>query len=279
MFSRRQFLRTLPLFALAPVLRAEPAAKLRIGVERGAWGEAGPEDIGRVVGSAALEIWRHCPQMSLEAIRVYHRADFPQTDFGRGPDGRIGIGLAVENARWAQFAFQFGHEFCHALAQHSSVGVRGWHESRHANLWLEECLCETASLFTLRRMAATWKTRAPYPNWRGYSAALAGYAADRLAQREHRLPAGVTFRAWFAENANALRGNAGLRAKNVIVAAQFLPLFEAAPAHWESVPWLNHGPRVRAKTTARKIADWQTACPPEHRAFVAQLGAVIGVAG
>ena len=48
---------------------------------------------------------------------------------GRGPDGRIGIGLAVVNARWAQFAFQFGHEFCHALAQHSSIGMRGWLEA------------------------------------------------------------------------------------------------------------------------------------------------------
>ncbi len=278
MFSRRQFLRTLPLFALPPMLRAEPAAKLRIGVERGAWGEASPEDIGQVVESAGLEIWRHCPQTRMEAIRIYHRPDYPQTDFGRGPDGRIGIGLAVQNTRWAQFAFQFAHEFGHALAQHSNVGVRGWHESRHANLWLEECLCETASLFTLRRMAATWKTRAPYPNWRSYSPALAVYAADRLAAPAHRLPSGLSFRAWFAQNENFLRANAGLRAKNVIVAAQLLPLFEAAPRHWEAVPWLNHGPRVRGKTTVQKFADWQAVCPPEHRAFVAQLSGVFGVA-
>lgn len=277
MFTRRHFLRTLPLLALPRILHAEPAAEVRIGVERGAWGQAGPADIAKVAESAAGEIWQWCPHSRMEGIRIYHRTDFPQTDFGRAPDGRISIGLAAENARWAQFAFQFAHEFCHALAQHSEVGMRGWHEPQHANLWFEESLCETASLFALRRMAETWKTRAPYPHWRGYSAALTRYATDRLAQREHQLPAGQSFAAWFAQNENAMRANAALRERDVIVATQLLPLFEAAPENWEAVTFLNHGPRVKGKIFSRKLADWQAAAPAAHRAFIARLGAVFGL--
>ena len=279
MLSRRLFLRTLAAGAAAPcaALQAEPSAKVRIVVERGAWGQAVLEDIGRVAESAAAELWQGCAQSRIDGIRIYHRTDLPQTDFRRGLDGRIAIGLAVENARWSQFAFQFAHEFCHALAQHSEAGLRGAHEARHANLWLEESLCETASLFTLRRMAVTWRTRAPYPNWRSFAPAHGRYAADRLAERAHQLPGAQSFREWFAQNEEALRANHALRAKNVIVAAQLLPLFEAAPEHWEAVTFLNYGPRVKGKLLAAKFADWQAACPPAHGAFVAGVGAVFGV--
>lgn len=279
MLPRRLFLRTLAAAAAAPcaVLRAAPSAEVRIVVERGAWGRASPVDIRKVAEGAAAELWKWCAQSRMDGIRIYYRPDMPQTDFLRAADGRIAIGLAVQHQRWSQFAFQFAHEFCHALAQHSEAGIRGSHDPRHANLWLEECLCETASLFALRRMAESWLTRPPYRNWRDYAPAHAKYAADRLAEPPHHLPAGQTFRTWFAQHENSLRAHAGLRAKNVIVARHFLPLFEAAPEHWESVTFLNHGPRAKGKTLARKIADWQAACPPAHQAFVGRLGAVFGV--
>ncbi len=280
MLPRRLFLRTLAAAAAAPftVLHAAPSASVRIVVEaRGPWGQASSADIGKVAESAAGELWKWCPQSRIDGIRIYRRADFPQTDFGRDVDGRIAIGLAAENQRWSQFAFQFAHEFCHALAQHSEVGIRGWHEPRHANLWLEECLCETASLFALRRMSETWRTRPPYRNWRDFAPNHAAYAAERLAERRHQLPAGRSFGAWFAENENSMRANHALREKNVIVAREFLPLFEAAPENWEAIPYLNHGPRVRGKLLRDKFTDWQAAAPFARRAFIARLGAVLGV--
>ncbi|MCE9610276.1 MAG: hypothetical protein K8R23_08800 [Chthoniobacter sp.] len=279
MLPRRHFLRTLAAAVASPLgaLRAEPSSDVRVVVERGAWGSAPPVDIAKVAAGTAAELWRWCPHTRMDGIRIYHRKDWPQTDFGRGPDGRIAIGLAAENPRWSQFAFQFAHEFCHALAQHSETGMRGWHEPRHANLWLEECLCETASLFALRCLAETWRARPPYRNWRSFAPAHASYAAERLAEPQHQLPAGQSFREWFVQNENALRTNAALREKNVIVARQFLPLFEAAPENWEAVTFLNHGPRVKAKLLAAKFADWQAAAPPVHRAFIARLGGVFGV--
>lgn len=280
MLPRRLFLRTLATAAAAPftVLHAAPPAGVRIVVDgRGPWGSASAAEIGKVAESAAGELWKWCPQTRMEGIRIYRRPDFPQTDFGRGTDGRIAIGLAVENQRWSQLAFQFAHEFCHALAQHSETGIRGWHEPRHANLWLEESLCETASLFALRRMAESWRTRPPYRNWRDFAPHHAAYVADRLGERRHQLPRGEIFRDWFAAHENSMRANHALRDRNVIVARELLPLFEAAPQGWEAIPYLNHGPRIRGKLLRDKFTDWQAAAPFAQREFIARLGALLGV--
>ena len=52
---------------------------------------------------------------------MYHRPDHPQTDFKYARAGnRIAIGLTARDNHWAQYSFQFAHEFCHALANYSN---------------------------------------------------------------------------------------------------------------------------------------------------------------
>lgn len=191
---------------------AAPAA-LTITVDRVNWGGASQQEIEAVVRSAAGEIWKHCPASQLDPVRVYRRTDYPQIDFRRDSKGRISIGLATGDTYWSQYAYQFAHEFCHALAQHSDAAKRGRRTDGSANLWFEESLCETASLFALRRMAATWRTAPPYPQWRSYAKALADYASERLADKKHQLPDGETFATWFQKNEPALRANGAMREK------------------------------------------------------------------
>lgn len=271
--SRRRFLRTLALAGLTMPSGAQAAetTTLEILVDKGAWGDSSLADIHTVVRSAAEHLWQHCAGERLRPIRVYHRPDHPLTDYLHDWRGRIRIGLAAEDRRWAQMAFQFSHEFCHALAQHSFAAKRSWHPPKHANLWFEECLCETASLFTLVNMARTWLTAPPHPAWRTYSIALAKYATERLAKPEHQLPAGVTFPAWFRENEPALRENSILRAKNVIIARQMLPLFAAEPAGWRAACYLNLGQRQHGKPLAQYFAEWQAASPAAARPFVGKV--------
>ncbi len=275
--TRRRFLRTLVAAGLAaPAVAhsAEEKATLEILVDAKGWGAAAPADIRAVLLGAAQEIWRWCPGEMIRPIRVYHRTDFPQTDFMHDWRGRIRIGLASQDTRWAQMAFQFAHEFIHALAQHSAAARRAWRTPRHANLWFEECLCETASLFVLRRMAAMWSANPPYPQWRGYAPELAKYATERLARPDHQLPDGRGFNDWFREHESALRTNPAQRAKNVIVARQMLPLFEAEPAGWEAACYLNLGRRDREKPRAQHFAEWQTASPASLRPFVERVTAL-----
>jgi hypothetical protein len=154
------------------------------------------------------------------------------------------------------------------------MALHGWHPPRHANLWFEESLCETSSLFVLRRLAVTWQQSAPYDSWRSYAPAIAKYAADRLARPEHQLPADIPFLAWFRQNEPALRENAILREKDVIIASQMLPLFEAEPAGWAAACYLNLGARQQGKSLTQHFSEWQNNSPPALRPFLARLSAL-----
>jgi len=274
--SRRRFLLALSAIGARPSLghAAEESAALEILVDKGKWGTASPGDIRTVLRAAAEEIWRNCPGQLIRPIRVYHRADYPMTDFSHDLRGRIKIGLASEDTRWAQMAFQFAHEFCHALAQHSAAARRAWRTPRHGNLWFEESLCEVGSLFVLRRLATTWQTQPPYPQWRTYAAAMGNYATERLARPDHQLPEGANFGEWFEHNEAGLRLNGAMRAKNVVIARQMLPLFEAEPAGWDAVSYLNLGKRDAKKSLAQYLEEWRAAAPPARSAFIGRVAAL-----
>jgi len=205
------------------------------------FGRVSSADISAVLQSAAFELWRYCPRTQLHGIDVYYRPDHPQTDFQRKASGRIGIGLSARDTHWAQYGFQFAHEFCHALANYSNNRRQLMRYPRQANLWLEESLCETASLFALRAMSRSWQNAPPYPAWRSYAPWMNDYVERRLALIEHNLPAGTSFSVWFYQNQSALRQNSDMRDRNTIIATQLLPIFESQPRGWEAVAFLNRG--------------------------------------
>jgi hypothetical protein len=256
---------------------AENQRRIDIHVLANAFGTASSADITALLQSAANEIWRYCARTQLGGIDVYHRGDHPQTDFKRTPSGRIAIGLAAQNTHWAQYSFQFAHEFCHTLANYSNSPQRLMRYPPQANFWLEESLCEAASLFTLRAMSRSWRTAPPYPSWKDYAPWLNAYAQQRLTLPEHQLPAGKPFSVWFQENQPALRQNFAIRNWNTIIAIRLLPVFEAEPRGWEAVTFLNQGPRSANKSLAKHLADWRSHCQPNLRPFVAKIAAVFGV--
>jgi hypothetical protein len=274
---RRRFLTALAAAGLGTPRFARAAADsdtLEILVDNRGWGSAASADVRAVALSAANEVWQNCPAQRIKPIHIYHRTDFPQTDFGHDWHGRIRIGLNSEDARWAQMAFQFGHEFCHALAQHSAIALHGWHPGRHSNLWFEESLCEASSLFVLRRLAVTWAQNAPYETWRSYAPAMGKYASDRLAKPEHQLPADTNFLTWFRQNEASLRENPVLREKEVIIAHQMLPLFEAEPAGWAAIAYLNIGAHQPGKSLSQHFTEWQNYSPQALRPFLGRLTAL-----
>jgi hypothetical protein len=250
--------KTVLFFALcfpanAEVRAADSPSRLDIQVQANGFGNVSSHDISGLLQSAAGEIWRHCPRTQLSGIDVYHRTDHPQTDFKRTPSGRIAIGLTAEDTHWAQFAFQFGHEFCHTLANYANDPRRLVRYLPQANFWLEESLCETASLFTLRAMSRSWQTAPPFPSWRNYAPWLNAYAEQRLTRPEHQLPAGKPFSVWFQENEAALRRNPMIRAWNTIIAIQLLPLFEAEPRGWQTVTFLNRGLHIANDSLSKHL--------------------------
>jgi hypothetical protein len=142
---------------------------------------------------------------------------------------------------------------------------------------LEESLCETASLFTLRAMSRTWETNPPEPAWHDYAPWLDAYAQQRLALPEHQLPVGQSFLDWFHLHHAALRHNPTIRNWNTIVAIRLLPLFEAEPRGWKSVAYLNAGSTGADVTFAEHLGEWRSRCPADLRPFVGRLAAVFAI--
>jgi hypothetical protein len=280
--TRRRF--TALLLSAAPAsLAAEatplPAAGRKLDLVIGDGFGAREADIRAVLLSAARSIWQHCPNTEWRepGFFIYHTSDAPVTAYQHRADGRVAIGLTTTGYHWSQFAFQFAHEFCHALAGHTNDFTRLWTRGRKANMWLEESFCETASLFAMRAMGERWKTAPPYPNWKSYAEALTNYARDRSRAALASLPAGLPFVDWFHKNEASMREKATLREKNNVVAERLLPLFEAQPAGWEAITFLNLGARDPEETLATRFAEWSAAAPPAQRAFIGSIAAVFGL--
>jgi len=238
------------------VIRPEPDAP---------W-DAPLANVGKVLESAADQLWAHFPDRTLAPILVEPNGG-PIVLYGRGPDGEYRVRLATGQTYWCQYAFQFAHEFCHILCNYREGGKE--------NKWFEESICETASLFALRGMAETWRSDPPYPNWRDYSSALAKYAEQRL--QKHKLPAGTTLAAWYRQHAEELCKEPCIREKNGVVAGVLLPLFEEHPEHWEAVGYLNAEALDGPRSFREYLQDWHRNVPKKHKAFVRRIAGLFDI--
>jgi hypothetical protein len=256
--------------------RASEFRPINITVQAGGFGAASAADINAVLQSAAGELCRYWPRTQLPSIDVYHRPDHPQTDSRRAAGNRIAIGLTARDNHWAQYSFQFAHECCHALINYNNDDRGLARDRRYANLWLEESLCETASLFTLRALSRSWLIAPPYAPWRNYAPWLSAYAEERLALPEHHLPSGTPFVVWFRANEPALREHPARRDRNTIVAAQLLPIFEKEPRGWGALAFFRRAANPN-QSLSQHFTKWRSACPRELQRFVTKLAAVFEV--
>ena len=245
--------------------RVSEPLSLNIRPAEAGW-EAPLENVRQVLRSAAGELWSHFPDRDLKPILVEPKGG-PITLTARGAKGEYQVRLATGGTLWAQYTYQFAHEFCHILCNYD--------EDPSRCRWFEETICELASLFVLRRSGETWKTRPPYPNWKDYAKSLVEYADGRI--KSATLPAGKTFAEWYRENADALASNAVDRERNTIAAVQLLPLFEKAPEHWEAVTWLNTEKLTDSHTITEYLRAWRFNSPGKHRGFITDLAKALGL--
>ncbi len=240
----------------------DPAKTIKITVIPDGWGDADPDNIQAVCRSAAREMIRYFPHRDQDPISIRHDAkQGPMVVYGKGAEGERRVILNARDRYWSQFAFQFSHEFCHIQCN--------YRDGNKANLWFEESLCETASLFVLRRMSETWKTNPPYANWKSQSVALKEYAEQRLKDTE-KLD-GLTLSQWYQRNEPELIKTGVNRKKNQVIATALLPLFEKNPEHWEAVSFLNQSDPQKTMLFRDYIRDWHERVPRKHKPFVAEI--------
>ena len=236
---------------------------MKIAVQPDSWGHALPQDIATLLTDTASHINRMLSGPVTDHVHVIPAPETdwtPRTHYRHAPNAPICIQLTARNRRWAQFAYQFAHEFCHIASDYQRL-------ANNPNNWFHEALCELASVFTLRKMAGTWPTQPPYPHWADYAGSLASYANDLLSDQQHQLPSNQTLAAWLSNHEEELRDDPYLREKNAVVAYTLLPIFEDQPEGWNTIRELPNS----AGTLAEYLAAWHERVDAEDKPFVKRL--------
>jgi len=237
--SKRRFYICLAALLLLSAGGAIAQTPLQIVVE-GDWDGASKVDVRKVLHSTAAPLWRQFPDRDLSTIKVTARGG-PIVLYKRGEGGAYRVQMNTGNTYWSQYAYQFSHEFTHILANYGRGGDQ--------NKWFEEALAELGSIWTIRRMAEDWKTKPPYPHWKGYAPSLHTYAQNLIDKTN--MPEDLA--AWYGENRKALEAKADNRPLNRVVAVALLPMFEKDPELWQSIAALNS-----LRGEARGKADFKT---------------------
>lgn len=250
---------------VAPAAERSPTVTLRLADEE-EWGDAVPADVRAVLGSVIDALLPFVPGAESIVIEVRSRGG-PISLFERAPDGAVRVHLDTGGNLWSQYAYQFSHELCHVFCRFDRDDT--------GNRWFEEAVCEVASLFVLRRMAATWRERPPYPNWRGYADSLETYAARIID--EGRLPEGLSLADWYERHRDELPTRPTDRDNARAIAVALLPLFEDEPGRWGAIPWLNAARPARPQSFRDYLLDWRRHAPQKHAVAIEAVAAAFGV--
>src|SRR5437867_2924203 len=115
---------------------------------QGDWGGAQLSDIKAVARSAAdsFAAYDEDEAIFITLEPTLNEDDPPMTSPSTGPSRSV-VRLNVRGNLWARLAYQFGHEYCHVLADPTTLT-----DQQRRFSWIEEVLCETGSLFALRSM-------------------------------------------------------------------------------------------------------------------------------
>jgi hypothetical protein len=248
---------------------------LSIRVEGGGWGSVHKSQIETVLYSVADELLSRLPAKLAAPIVVTHSDSNPLALYDRGPQGEYLVHLHARDARWHLYAYEFAHELCHIM---SNFEQNAEADSGRHNQWFEETLCETASLFTLKSLAATWEAAPPAPELSEHAPKLRRFIEMLVNESHRQLPLDTPLAAWLMANEDRLRDDPYQREKNEAVATLLLPLFERNPENWDALCYLNLDPTDARNSLQQYLRNWYHNAPAEHRSFIAGVLALVGVA-
>ena len=239
------------------------------------WNGAFPVDIERLLEDTASHINRELrnPVTGTISVRSAPSTDrVPRTLIRYSEPGFYVVQLTATERRWSQYVYEFAHEFCHIV-------IDPYRGEGPSTQWLEEAVCELASVFVLRRMAERWldsaavsRTGHPIlPRW------LSMRDSDWM-KPERSLPSDVSLADWFSANEGALRQDPYQRDQNALIAYNMVPIFEALPESWNAIQRLpaDQHPTTDSPTRAH-LQSWRAAVDPRDRHVVDQVMQLLGV--
>ena len=244
-----------------------PGSVVTIHVKGSNWGKGRPQDIQTLLVNVASHMARHLREDVSPVIEVRNRHPHGPMIVYRPPRQTVyWVMLRTTGTYWAQYSYQFAHEFCHLLSNYERL-------EGSANAWFHESICELASLFTLRSMAMTWTTDAPYPNWTDYANALWDYAEGRLSTVRDAIPGEAEGSLWLQSHEAEARIDPYIREGNLIIAARMLPILERHPEGWNAIRVLP----VSNAPIDQYLALWKEKAHPCDRGFIDQIASALGM--
>ena len=256
----------LPCLVLANESKLLPTIKVMPNI----WGGAKATDIHKVLLSTARQFLPYFKQDEPFCIIVNRSKAGPIVLYKRGANGEYFVQLNTEKQFWSQYAFQFAHELGHIIC--------GYKKGDRSNLWFEETLCETASLFALKGMTKEWNKEPPFPHWKSYGKEFARYAEKRI--NKYSWPANQSISNWYLKHKNNLQQNPSNRERNVRIASQLLPFFQENPAGWEACSFLNKKKSNKKISFKTYLLEWKKACQTSNQKdFVNNLLNVFNFSG
>lgn len=243
-------------------------APAQVTVESTQWGEASPEDVRAVLQSVIEAVSPYLASRQFGNILIRNGSAGPVSLYEKSSKGEYIIELDVQGRHWAQLAYQFSHELCHLMSNYDLAPNNVSHQQ-----WFEEALCEAFSLSALDRMANQWAKQPPYPQWQDFAPKFTAYKQKMLKEAHRQLPKGTSFKYWYRQHQTQLSNNpyAKQRELNELVSLSLLPLFDAIPANWVAINYLNLGDDSKDKSLQKYLSDWQTNAPLELRPVVKKV--------
>lgn len=271
---KNRFFRCALLFLLLVSLSSVSLADLSITVKYDKrWGDAPTSNIKELCKNVTLhfqEQLRGENKIDGKLTIVYRSAGpiaFYRSYFG-GKDNEYKIGLQVTDTYWAQFSYQFGHEFTHVFQRHDKFN----NGQENKNGWFHEALCEVATLWVIYEMGETWAQRAPYPNWVGWRHNLTGYA-DGLKNRPE-VQYNKSGAQWIKENENSVRNSHNVDYAFVSqLSYKFLPVFEEDPKAWNAVAQLP----ISNSKMSEYVREWHDNVDSQDQKYVKKIAEIMGI--
>jgi hypothetical protein len=199
--------------------------------------------------------------IKIPPITVSFGKENPMAEYQKAPGDRGSIILVGDLSRPQQLAFQYAHEMVHTLVLHTNKNIPKTNFRYHSNSWLEESLAEVGSLYSLRALEG---------DFRSYSDLRKKSFDQTESKRE-------SFEGWFKRNQSVLRKNPIDRKNNFMIAEKLLPLFEADPKGWGTLPYLSAQEHQEGQSLESYMTNWYQAVPSVGKVFVKNVAEVFGI--
>lgn len=227
----------------------------------GDWPASDPQGalkvVSRVREGALAGIRLLSDRQPLRIRVVDHRAEPPRVWLHKDTPGVAWIIVDIGVRRWAQLAYQFGHELGHVLCNSWLPDT----DLKPPTRWLEEALVDAFSIRGLALLADSWEKNPLFPGSADYGTALRGYREEVVkGYRDATGAQPVTdVAAWFRANRQTLEQLNGIGKIEGPGLLAILGELERDKACVEDMGALNRWPE-RAASLGEYLRRWQASC-------------------